>query len=578
MVDGRSSASVVAVDPERAARERDAAARAILQDSPLHAPMQYATSGVELTVPYTLKVVATSDAFDRAKEVADEVLRCAWQLADTVLNNFNPSSEVSLVGRLPVGQKHQMSAPLKRVMACCQRVYNSSAGCFDPATAPVAKVLRDVALGKKKDAEALGMLEQMCTLPNSFLIDLDAGTISRKHGHAMLDLGGVSKGYIVDYVVDNINAAGFTNVFFDWGGDCRASGTNARNTPWVVGIVRPPSLEMLRNPPKEPSYISVISLDNEALATSGDYENLIYMSDDKPCTTTYDWKSRELMNTFPQQIFAQVSVKCYSAMYADALATASFIKRDPAKVRQLLDGWRYVRDTVKDYRLYVRENERVAKMFEIATEDAEMRKRRISNTLPARVIVVGGGLAGLSAAIEAANCGAQVILMDKEASLGGNSAKATSGINGWGTRAQAKASIVDGGKYFERDTYKSGIGGNTDPALVKTLSVKSADAINWLTSLGVPLTVLSQLGGHSRKRTHRAPDKKDGTPLPIGFTIMKTLEDHVRGALAGRVTIMESCAVTSLLSETKERPDGTTQVRVTGVEFVQANNGKTSIL
>nr|AAX20164.1 mitochondrial NADH-dependent fumarate reductase [Trypanosoma brucei] len=195
-----------------------------------------------------------------------------------------------------------------------------------------------------------------------------------------------------------------------------------------------------------------------------------------------------------------------------------------------------------------------------------------------RVIVVGGGLAGLSAAIEAAGCGAQVVLMEKEAKLGGNSAKATSGINGWGTRAQAKASIVDGGKYFERDTYKSGIGGNTDPALVKTLSMKSADAIGWLTSLGVPLTVLSQLGGHSRKRTHRAPDKKDGTPLPIGFAIVKTLEDHVRGNLSGRITIMENCSVTSLLSETKERPDGTKQIRVTGVEFTQAGSGKTTIL
>ncbi|AAZ11208.1 NADH-dependent fumarate reductase [Trypanosoma brucei brucei TREU927] len=577
MVDGRSSASIVAVDPERAARERDAAARALLQDSPLHTTMQYATSGLELTVPYALKVVASADTFDRAKEVADEVLRCAWQLADTVLNSFNPNSEVSLVGRLPVGQKHQMSAPLKRVMACCQRVYNSSAGCFDPSTAPVAKALREIALGKERNNACLEALTQACTLPNSFVIDFEAGTISRKHEHASLDLGGVSKGYIVDYVIDNINAAGFQNVFFDWGGDCRASGMNARNTPWVVGITRPPSLDMLRNPPKEASYISVISLDNEALATSGDYENLIYTADDKPLTCTYDWKAKELMKPSQSNI-AQVSVKCYSAMYADALATACFIKRDPAKVRQLLDGWRYVRDTVRDYRVYVRENERVAKMFEIATEDAEMRKRRISNTLPARVIVVGGGLAGLSAAIEAAGCGAQVVLMEKEAKLGGNSAKATSGINGWGTRAQAKASIVDGGKYFERDTYKSGIGGNTDPALVKTLSMKSADAIGWLTSLGVPLTVLSQLGGHSRKRTHRAPDKKDGTPLPIGFTIMKTLEDHVRGNLSGRITIMENCSVTSLLSETKERPDGTKQIRVTGVEFTQAGSGKTTIL
>lgn len=44
-----------------------------------------------------------------------------------------------------------------------------------------------------------------------------------------------------------------------------------------------------------------------------------------------------------------------------------------------------------------------------------------------QVIVVGGGLAGLSAVLEALNAGAKVILVDKEANLGGNSAKASSG-------------------------------------------------------------------------------------------------------------------------------------------------------
>lgn len=91
--------------------------------------------------------------------------------------------------------------------------------------------------------------------------------------------------------------------------------------------------------------------------------------------------------------------------------------------------------------------------------------------------MVGGGLAGCSAAIEAANCGAQVILLEKESQLGGNSAKATSGINAWGTRAQAQQGIDDGGKFFERDTYRSGKGGSCEPGLVKMLSVKSADAI-----------------------------------------------------------------------------------------------------
>ncbi|KAH9597396.1 FAD-dependent oxidoreductase 2 [Trypanosoma melophagium] len=194
------------------------------------------------------------------------------------------------------------------------------------------------------------------------------------------------------------------------------------------------------------------------------------------------------------------------------------------------------------------------------------------------VIVVGGGLAGQSAAIEAANCGAQVILLEKEPKLGGNSAKATSGINAWGTRAQAKAGIMDGGKYFERDTFKSGIGGNTDPGLVKVLSVKSADAIRWLTSLGVQLTVLSQLGGHSRKRTHRAPDKSDGTPVPIGYTIMQTLERHIRNNLSDHITVMENTSVTALLHESRTRHDGVVQVKVSGVEITQSDGEKRRLM
>ncbi|EPY23732.1 NADH-dependent fumarate reductase [Strigomonas culicis] len=258
-------------------------------------------------------------------------------------------------------------------------------------------------------------------------------------------------------------------------------------------------------------------------------------------------------------------------MYADALATAALLKGNPVNVRRMLDGWRHVRDAVTDFTVYSRDEERVARMFEIATESTEMRAKRIAGSLPARVIVIGGGLAGCAAAIEAANCGAQVILLEKEKKLGGNSAKATSGINGWGTRAQAKQNIMDDGKYFERDTYLSGRGGNCDSGLVKVLSVKSADAIKWLINLGVPLSVLSQLGGASRKRCHRAPDQKDGTPVPIGFTIMRILENHIRTNLSTKVTVMTGINVTALLHTKNNRSDGVTIVRVSGVELLQHN-------
>jgi heterodisulfide reductase subunit A-like polyferredoxin len=59
-----------------------------------------------------------------------------------------------------------------------------------------------------------------------------------------------------------------------------------------------------------------------------------------------------------------------------------------------------------------------------------------TQSLPCAVVVIGGGLAGLSAAVEAASYFSRgnlpsctVTLLDKEPRIGGNSAKASSGIN-----------------------------------------------------------------------------------------------------------------------------------------------------
>ncbi|KAG5466698.1 hypothetical protein LSCM1_00869 [Leishmania martiniquensis] len=576
MADGKTSASVVAVDPERAAKERDAAARAMLQDgggSPV-GKTQLLKKGLAHTVPYTLKVVvADSKAMEKATADVEEVLQSAFQLLDTLLNNFNENSEVSRINRMPVGEEHQMSAALKRVMSCCQRVYNSSRGAFDPAVGPLVHELRVAAReGKTVPAERVNDLLSKCALNASFSIDLSRGTIARKHADAMLDLGGVSKGYGVDYVVERLNSLSYDDVFFEWGGDARASGKNLANHHWAVGIARPPALADIRTvvPEDKRTFIRVVHLNNEAIATSGDYENLIEGPGSKVYSSTFSVASKSLLEP-TEAAMAQVSVKCYSCMYADALSTAALLKNNPTAVRRMLDNWRYVRDTVTDYTTYTREGERVAKMFEIATENAEMRAKRITGSLPARVIIVGGGLAGCSAAIEAASCGAQVILLEKESKLGGNSAKATSGINAWGTRAQAKQGVMDGSKFFERDTHLSGKGGYCDPCLVKTLSVKSPDAVKWLSELGVPLTVLSQLGGASRKRCHRAPDKSDGTPVPVGFTIMKTLENHIVNNLSRQVTVMTGINVTALESTSRYRPDGVLVKHVTGVRLIQAS-------
>merc|ERR1711939_166208 len=72
---------------------------------------------------------------------------------------------------------------------------------------------------------------------------------------------------------------------------------------------------------------------------------------------------------------------------------------------------------------------------------------------PPRVIVVGGGLSGLSAAHTVYLNGGSVLLLDKNNFFGGNSTKATSGINGALTRSQVDLGIQDSVKQFYEDTF-----------------------------------------------------------------------------------------------------------------------------
>jgi succinate dehydrogenase/fumarate reductase flavoprotein subunit len=101
--------------------------------------------------------------------------------------------------------------------------------------------------------------------------------------------------------------------------------------------------------------------------------------------------------------------------------------------------------------------------------------------------------------------------------LGGNSVKATSGINGALTKTQMKAGIKDSAEIFEADTIKSaaGLGGTEAPVytapLAKVLTHESGPAVDWLVDrFNLDLSLVSRLGGHSQPRTHRGSAKFPG--------------------------------------------------------------------
>uniref|UniRef100_A0A0K0D2N6 fumarate reductase (NADH) n=1 Tax=Angiostrongylus cantonensis TaxID=6313 RepID=A0A0K0D2N6_ANGCA len=158
----------------------------------------------------------------------------------------------------------------------------------------------------------------------------------------------------------------------------------------------------------------------------------------------------------------------------------------------------------------------------------------------------------LSAAIEALEHHAKVIIIDSEKNLGGNSAKASSGINACGTTTQEKMGIKDSRDIFYMDTVNAGDREN-DEALVDILVEQSSAAIDFLMGLGVNLTDVNLCGGHSVPRTHWyvIPSPKEGRPTPVGMGIISAVMQRVTEVAKSRpddVTVMTNTRVVGLTS------------------------------
>lgn len=180
------------------------------------------------------------------------------------------------------------------------------------------------------------------------------------------------------------------------------------------------------------------------------------------------------------------------------------------------------------------------------------------------IIIVGTGLAGLTAAHEAYKITEgqlKILLLESQSTFGGNSKKATSGINLIKTQTQAKNNITDGYSIFYNDTKKSS-GDTADEHLIDTLVQNSELFFEFFAKMDINLSNVAILGGHSKARTHR-PDK--GT---IGYTLTSNLFERI--AHSTNVEIQFNTKVTKILISHDEK-------KIIGVE-VETGNEKRRIL
>lgn len=137
------------------------------------------------------------------------------------------------------------------------------------------------------------------------------------------------------------------------------------------------------------------------------------------------------------------------------------------------------------------------------------------------VVIIGAGGAGMTAAIEAFDAGANVILFEKMAFPGGNTVRSKGGLNAAETSTQKEMKITDSVKDFYEDTMKGGKNIN-NPEVVKYFTENSAETVEWLKGIGMDLNDVGAGAGAKNPRMHRPTGG-----ISIGGVLVKTLAGNV---------------------------------------------------
>jgi fumarate reductase flavoprotein subunit len=222
------------------------------------------------------------------------------------------------------------------------------------------------------------------------------------------------------------------------------------------------------------------------------------------------------------------------------------------------------------------------------------------STVDADIVIVGAGGAGMTAAITAAEEGKSVVILESQSMVGGNSVRATGGMNAgktvyqdenefgeaagvektlktaaekyadnetitalaktvseqWAEYQANPTGYFDSVELMELDTMVGGKGIN-DPELVETLCSNSADAIDWLDEHGITLHNVASFGGASVKRIHRPVDA-DGKTISVGSYIIPLLQENCEKA---GVQILLNTTANEILTDANDAAVG---VKATG--------------
>ncbi|HEV8419426.1 MAG TPA: FAD:protein FMN transferase [Candidatus Udaeobacter sp.] len=247
-----------------------------------------------------VEITARGDSEAKLHSAIDRAFAAVARV-DRQMSFHHPASDISRINREAFQRKLTVDPWTWRVLQAAQKLSHESDGLFDITVARklmqwnyLPRRYRNVNEGNWRDIA----LEKNCTV--------------RFRQPAIVDLGGIAKGFAVDRAVEALKRAGVRSGVVNAGGDLRVFGLKSE-------------LVHLRRPDKPMQLASAINLRERALATSGIYfarkkrgrEVVTSLLDGRTCRS-----SRKLIS---------VSVAASSCMTADALTKIVFILREKSQ-------------------------------------------------------------------------------------------------------------------------------------------------------------------------------------------------------------------------------------------------------
>lgn len=306
-------------------------------------PTLSVVSGVAMTMPYCV-IVGKPNAHAL---ITAEISR-TFDLANTTVNGWNPDSEISKLNCFPPGKKTAISPYLSNLFDAVDSVYALTDGRFDPTTGVLSSAFENCIREKQRPPLPSEIKNFKFAVGWKKRIVRTDTKVSRTNGNSVIDLDGISKGFVIDRIVEALVQKGFSDCYVDWAGDVRACGNHPSGRAWRSAVVMPPPLarmfghwkngtlkEMLKE--DDIGYMADFSFGNGspegAIATSGDYFSLqkygyhhIARADDMT-----------IMKSNVNSV-ASVSVAARDCATADAVATAAMTFDTSQQTQSFLKG------------------------------------------------------------------------------------------------------------------------------------------------------------------------------------------------------------------------------------------------